>query len=56
VWLVDCVSSLAGAKVEVDKLGIDICITFFAEGVGASSGTCSSIRIKESGRTFCAGR
>jgi len=27
VWLVDCVSSLAGAKVEVDKLGIDICIT-----------------------------
>lgn len=27
IWLVDCVSSLAGAKVEVDKLGIDICIT-----------------------------
>src|ERR1041385_5231552 len=27
VWLVDCVSSLAGTKVEVDKLGIDICIT-----------------------------
>ncbi len=27
VWLVDCVSSLAGTKIEVDKLGIDICIT-----------------------------
>jgi aspartate aminotransferase-like enzyme len=27
LFLVDCVSSLAGAKVEVDKLGIDICIT-----------------------------
>src|SRR5436190_13390525 len=27
VWLVDCVSSLAGTKVEVDRLGIDICIT-----------------------------
>ncbi len=27
VFLVDCVSSLAGAKVEVDRLGIDICIT-----------------------------
>jgi len=26
VWLLDCVSSLGGAKVEVDKLGIDICI------------------------------
>ena len=27
LWLVDCVSSLGGAKVEVDRLGIDICIT-----------------------------
>lgn len=27
LFLVDCVSSLAGAKIEVDKLGIDICIT-----------------------------
>jgi aspartate aminotransferase-like enzyme len=26
LWLVDTVSSLAGAKVEVDKLGIDVCI------------------------------
>lgn len=27
VWLVDTVSSLGGIKVEVDRLGIDICIT-----------------------------
>jgi aspartate aminotransferase-like enzyme len=27
LWLVDTVSSLAGAKVEVDRLGIDVCIT-----------------------------
>lgn len=27
VWLVDCVSSLGGTKIEVDKLGIDVCIT-----------------------------
>ena len=27
LWLVDTVSSMAGAKIEVDKLGIDVCIT-----------------------------
>ncbi|HRH65823.1 MAG TPA: alanine--glyoxylate aminotransferase family protein [Bacteroidia bacterium] len=27
VWMVDCVSSLGGVKIEVDRLGIDICIT-----------------------------
>lgn len=27
LWLVDTVSSLGGAKVEVDNLGIDVCIT-----------------------------
>jgi aspartate aminotransferase-like enzyme len=27
LWLVDTVSSMAGAKVETDKLGIDVCIT-----------------------------
>lgn len=27
LWFVDAVSSLAGIKIEVDKLGIDICIT-----------------------------
>ncbi|MFC1704858.1 pyridoxal-phosphate-dependent aminotransferase family protein [Nanoarchaeota archaeon] len=26
IWMVDCVSSLAGVKVEVDKLGIDVCL------------------------------
>jgi aspartate aminotransferase-like enzyme len=26
IFMVDCVSSLAGAKVEVDKLGIDVCL------------------------------
>ncbi|MBK6445734.1 MAG: alanine--glyoxylate aminotransferase family protein [Bacteroidetes bacterium] len=27
VWMLDCVSSLGGAKIEVDRLGVDICIT-----------------------------
>jgi aspartate aminotransferase-like enzyme len=27
LWLVDAVSSMAGAKIEVDMLGIDVCIT-----------------------------
>jgi len=27
LWLLDSVSSMAGAKIEVDKLGIDVCIT-----------------------------
>lgn len=27
LWLVDAVSSMAGAKIEVDALGIDVCIT-----------------------------
>jgi aspartate aminotransferase-like enzyme len=27
VWLVDTVSSLGGAKIEVDRLGIDVCIS-----------------------------
>jgi aspartate aminotransferase-like enzyme len=27
LWLADAVSSMAGAKIEVDKLGIDVCIT-----------------------------
>ncbi len=27
IWLVDCVSSLGGSKIEVDRLGIDICIS-----------------------------
>ena len=27
LWLLDAVSSMAGAKIEVDKLGVDVCIT-----------------------------
>jgi aspartate aminotransferase-like enzyme len=27
IWMVDCVSSLGGVKIEVDKLGIDVCIS-----------------------------
>lgn len=27
LWLLDTVSSMAGAKIEVDKLGVDVCIT-----------------------------
>jgi aspartate aminotransferase-like enzyme len=27
LWVVDAVSSMAGAKIEVDRLGIDVCIT-----------------------------
>lgn len=27
VWIMDCVSSMSGAKIEVDKLGVDFCLT-----------------------------
>jgi aspartate aminotransferase-like enzyme len=27
IWLLDTVSSMAGTKIEVDKLGVDVCIT-----------------------------
>ncbi len=27
IWLLDAVSSMAGTKIEVDKLGVDVCIT-----------------------------
>ncbi|MBU5299007.1 alanine--glyoxylate aminotransferase family protein [Clostridium sporogenes] len=27
IWSLDCVSSMAGTKIEVDKLGVDVCIT-----------------------------
>ena len=27
VWMIDCVSSLGGTKIEVDRLGVDICIS-----------------------------
>jgi aspartate aminotransferase-like enzyme len=38
VWCVDAVSSLAGAKIEVDRLGIDICITSSQKALGLPPG------------------
>ena len=38
VWCVDTVSSLGGAKVEVDKLGIDICISSSQKALGLPPG------------------
>ena len=38
VWCVDTVSSMAGTKIEVDKLGIDICITSTQKCLGLPSG------------------
>ncbi len=38
VWLVDAVSSLGGAKIEVDRLGIDVCITSTQKCIGLPPG------------------
>ena len=38
LWLVDTVSSMGGAKVEVDKLGIDVCITSTQKALGLPPG------------------
>lgn len=38
LWLVDSVSSMAGAKIEVDKLGIDVCITSTQKALGVPPG------------------
>lgn len=38
IWCVDAVSSAAGAKIEVDKLGIDICITSTQKALGLPPG------------------
>ncbi len=38
LFLVDCVSSLGGAKVEVDKCGIDVCITSTQKCLGLPAG------------------
>jgi aspartate aminotransferase-like enzyme len=38
VWCVDAVSSLGGAKIQVDKLGIDICITSSQKALGLPPG------------------
>lgn len=38
VWCIDAVSSLGGTKIEVDKLGIDICITSTQKCLGLPPG------------------
>lgn len=38
VWCMDTVSSLGGAKIEVDKLGVDICITSTQKCLGLPPG------------------
>jgi aspartate aminotransferase-like enzyme len=38
VWCVDTVSSLGGVKIQVDKLGIDICITSSQKALGLPPG------------------
>lgn len=38
VWCVDTVSSMAGTKIEVDKLGIDICLTSTQKAIGLPPG------------------
>lgn len=38
VWCLDTVSSMAGTKIEVDKLGVDICITSTQKALGLPPG------------------
>ncbi len=38
LWLVDAVSSMGGVKIEVDKLGIDVCITSTQKCLGLPPG------------------
>lgn len=38
IWCVDAVSSAGGSKIEVDKLGIDICITSTQKALGLPPG------------------
>jgi len=38
VWCLDAVSSMGGTKIEVDKLGIDICITSTQKALGLPPG------------------
>lgn len=38
VWCLDAVSSMAGTKIEVDKLGVDICITSTQKCIGLPPG------------------
>lgn len=44
LWLVDAVSSMGGVKIEVDKLGIDVCITSTQKCLGLPPGmSCASV-------------
>ncbi|WP_234124808.1 pyridoxal-phosphate-dependent aminotransferase family protein [Clostridium hydrogenum] len=38
VWCLDTVSSMAGTKIEVDKLGVDVCITSSQKALGLPPG------------------
>ncbi len=38
LWLMDAVSSMAGTKIEVDKLGVDVCITSTQKALGLPPG------------------
>ncbi|MBU4273807.1 MAG: aminotransferase class V-fold PLP-dependent enzyme, partial [Planctomycetes bacterium] len=38
LWLMDAVSSMAGVKIEVDKLGVDVCITSTQKALGLPPG------------------
>lgn len=38
IWCLDTVSSMAGTKIEVDKLGVDICITSTQKCIGLPPG------------------
>jgi predicted phosphoserine aminotransferase len=43
-WLVDAVSSMGGVKIEVDQLGIDVCITSTQKCLGLPPGlSCASV-------------
>ena len=53
LWLVDTVSSMGGAKVEVDKLGIDVCIASTQKALGLPPGlalAATSLRALEYGK------
>lgn len=38
LWLMDAVSSMAGVRIEVDKLGVDVCITSTQKALGLPPG------------------
>lgn len=38
IWCMDTVSSMAGTKIEVDKLGVDVCITSSQKAIGLPPG------------------